>query len=104
MHISHDFCGSGGFGSWSVSREIVVRCQPGMQVPEGLTGTGVPTSRLFSPMADKLVLVVATGLCFFVRGPLHISWAWASSQHGHLDSKPNIEKGRGRETALLFLN
>lgn len=74
-----------------------------MQVPEGLTGTGVPTSRPFTPRAGKLVVVVATGPCFFVRGPLHISWAWASSQHGHLDSKPSIEKGRGRGTALFFL-
>ena len=43
----------GGSGLWSVSHETVVRCQPGMQLPEGLTRTGVPTSRLFTRMAGK---------------------------------------------------
>lgn len=74
-----------------------------MQLPKALRETGVPTSRLFTHVAGKLVLVVVMGPCFSVHGPLRISWAWAASQHGDLNSNPSIEKGRGRGRKRLFL-
>lgn len=99
----------GGSGLWSVSHKTIVRCQPGMQ-----DRTGLPTSRLLTHRAGKWCWLWKQGSVSFVHGPLHVSQAWTSSQHGNLNSKPSIkkerrsgrgrERGRGRKSLTHFLN